>query len=151
MNVYFIPQTLLSAAFLRAVLLGFAVGGVYDVLRAPRRAFSVGKLPAALLDGVFVLALVGIGFWFFVVWAYGIPRGFIVCGIALGLLLYFRTLSPLVLLVLVAALTVLAKLFARIAAIARKILSAAGGIRRVSVCREKIQKKSKFLFHFRTK
>ena len=32
MNVYFIPQTLLSAAFLRAVLLGFAAGGVYDGL-----------------------------------------------------------------------------------------------------------------------
>ena len=151
MNVYFIPQTLLSAAFLRAVLLGFAVGGVYDVLRAPRRAFRVGKLPTAVLDGVFVLALIGSGFWFFVVWAYGIPRGFIVLGVFLGLLLYFETLSPLVLLLLVAALTVLAKIFVRAAGVARKILSAAGRIRRVSVRREKIQKKSKFLFHFRTK
>ena len=151
MNVYFIPQTLLSAAFLRAVLLGFAAGGVYDVLRAPRRAFRVGKLPTAVLDGVFVLALIGSGFWFFVVWAYGIPRGFIVLGIALGTLLYFRTLSPLVLLLLVAVLTVLTKIFVRCAGCARKILSAAGRIRRVSVRREKIQKKSKFLFHFRTK
>lgn len=155
MNVYFIPQALLTAAFLRAVLLGFAVGGAYDLARAPRRAFRAGPGLTAALDAAFVLALLGLCFWFFVVWAYGLPRAFAACGVALGAALYFWTLSPLVLLLLVAALSLLTKIFTTFARIFGKISAAAAriarGIGRRIVPREKIQKNSKFLFHFRTK
>ena len=57
MNVWFIPQGLLTAAFLRAVLTGVLSGAVYDLSRAPRRAFGIRRVISALLDAGFVLVL----------------------------------------------------------------------------------------------
>ena len=147
MNVYFIPQTILTAAFLRAVLLGMVLGVVYDLTRSPRRAFRLHAVVSALLDGTFVFMLLLLCFHFFVVWAYGLPRGWFAGGIALGGLLYFYTLSPLVLLVLVTIWTILRKGLILLCRLYRKLF---WRMQRLTVC-EKIQKKSKYLFHFPTK
>ena len=151
MNVWFIPQGLLTAAFLRAVLTGVLSGAVYDLSRAPRRAFGIRRVISALLDAGFVLVLLGLVFCFFVVEAYGVPRGWFACGIALGAALYFALLSPLVLLIFVAALTIIQKIFVFLLKNWMKLMSFLGkGVRRLAYT-EKIRKKSKFLFHFRTK
>lgn len=151
MNVWFIPQELLTAAFLRSMLTGVLAGAVYDLSRAPRRAFGVSRAVSALLDAVFVLALLGLVFCFFVVEAYGVPRGWFACGIALGAGMYFSLLSPLVLVVFVALLTIIQKLFVLLAKFWTKLTEILGRFARLTVCAEKIRKKSKFLFHFRTK
>lgn len=151
MNVWFIPQSLLTAAFLRSMLLGVAVGVLYDLTRAPRRAFGIGQIGTTLLDAIFVFCLLLLVFAFFVVEAYGVPRGWFACGIVLGAVLYFRSLSQLVLLLFVTILTVFWKIWAFLAETGRRIASlAAKPLRRNGVF-EKIRKKSKFLFHFRTK
>lgn len=151
MNVWFIPQQLLTAAFLRSMLLGIAVGVLYDLLRAPRRAFVIGQLGTILLDAVFVFGLLLLVFIFFVVAAYGVPRGWFACGIVLGALLYFRTLSVLVLLLVVTVLTIGQKVFVRTAAVLSQMMKFIAKL----FCRictfEKLRKKRKFLFHFRTK
>ena len=151
MNVWFIPQELLTAAFLRSMLTGVLVGAAYDLSRAPRRAFGVSRAVSALLDAVFVLALLGLVFCFFVVEAYGVPRGWFVCGIVLGAALYFALLSPLVLVVVVAILTIVQKFFVFLAKIRTKLTGVLGRLVRPLVCIEKKRKKSKFFFHFRTK
>lgn len=151
MNVWFIPESLLTAAFLRSVLAGVLIGGIYDLSRAPRRAFGAGRIASALLDGAFVLCLLGLVFCFFVVEAYGVPRGWFACGIGLGTLLYFMTLSPLVLLLLVTVLTILQKTFVILTEIWRKTVGRAVKLPYRLVRSEKLRKKSKFLFHFRTK
>ena len=151
MNVWNIPQQLLTAAFLRSVLTGVLVGVVYDLSRAPRRAFGVGRILSALLDSIFVLLLLGIVFCFFVVEAYGVPRGWFACGIALGAVLYFATLSPAVLLLLVTALMIVQKTFVFFIKTGRRIAGQAAKLTGRIGLREKLRKKSKFLFHFRTK
>ena len=151
MNVWFIPQELLTAAFLRSMLTGVLIGAAYDLSRAPRRAFGVCRVVSALLDAAFVLVLLGLVFCFFVVEAYGVPRGWFICGIVLGAALYFALLSSLVLLVFVAVLTVLQKFFVFWAKIWRKLLVIPGKVVGRLTFAEKLRKKSKFLFHFRTK
>ena len=151
MNVWFIPQSLLTAAFLRSVLLGVAVGVLYDLTRAPRRAFGIGQAGTTLLDAGFVFCMLLLVFCFFVVEAYGVPRGWFACGIVLGALLYFRTLSQLMLLLLVAILTVLYKIVAVLEETGQHVVCfAAKPFHRIGAF-EKLRKKSKFLFHFRTK
>ena len=151
MNVWFIPPALLTAAFLRSVLTGMLIGVCCDLTRAPRRVFRVGRAASTVLDGLFVLALLVLVFCFFVVGAYGVPRGWFVCGIGLGAALYFFLLSPLVLLVLVTILAIVQKSFVFLEKTGRKAAGTVGRWAGRQMQREKLRKKSKFLFHFRTK
>ena len=85
-----ISQQLL--VFVQSILLGLAIGSLYDLLRPFRL-----RLPrvAPLLDGVYALA-VGAGcFRFILARAEGELRGFVVLGVVGGAVLFFSAFSSL--------------------------------------------------------
>lgn len=85
-----ISQQLL--VFVQSILLGLAIGSLYDLLRPFRL-----RLPrlAPLLDGVYALA-VGAGcFRFVLARAEGELRGFVVLGVVGGAVLFFSAFSSL--------------------------------------------------------
>lgn len=100
-----------TVVFLQAILFGAAIGVYYDLLRAVRREGRLGSLLTALLDGVFWLAVIVAFALFVLLIADGSERSYVLLGCAGGLTLYFLTLSPMVLnllvLVLDAVLTLL--------------------------------------------
>lgn len=86
-----------TVVFLQAILLGAAIGVYYDFLRAVRREGRLGSILTALLDGAFWLAVIVAFALFVLLIADGSERSYVLVGCAGGLALYFLTLSPMVL------------------------------------------------------
>ena len=86
-----------TVVFLQAILFGAAIGVYYDLLRAIRREGRLGGLLTALLDGVFWLAVIVAFALFVLLIADGSWRSYVLLGCSGGLALYFLTLSPMVL------------------------------------------------------
>ncbi len=78
---------------LQSVLFGAGAGLVYDVPRAVRRYFRLGRVGTALCDAAFWLAALGALFEFSLTLAAGQNRYYVAAGIAAGALLYAVTLS----------------------------------------------------------
>ncbi len=123
-----------TVVFLQAILFGAGVGLYYDLLRAIRRKGSMFSLLTVLLDGVFWLASI-IAFTLFVLLvADGEGRSYVLAGLAGGLILYFLTLSPIVLAILGKVLSLLWIVFAwllRITSIPVHVLRRLAGSRTV--------------------
>lgn len=83
-------QTLL---FLEACLLGFLLGGVYDLFRILRLAVPHGKILVFIEDVVYFCVLTLASFIFVMTENNGLLRGFLLFGELLGAILYFFTLS----------------------------------------------------------
>lgn len=85
-----------TAVFLHALLLGMALGCLYDVFRITRIAFLI---PAALVlaeDLLFFFLSSIVLFGFMLERSYGQIRWFILLGVVLGWVLYYFTLGSLV-------------------------------------------------------
>ncbi len=91
MEISIAVQTLV---FLKSILLGTALGVIYDVLRAARRTARAGVGATAAYDALFWMILLPALFVFVLTAANGEGRGYILLGMTLGGALYFLTLSP---------------------------------------------------------
>jgi len=120
-----------TIVFLKAILFGAAIGGYYDVLRAVRREGRLRGFLVALLDGIFWLAVIVAFALFVLLAADGTGRSYVLIGLAGGLMLYFLTLSPVVLRLLAIVLSTVLFLLGwllRIAAIPARLLRRLSGI-----------------------
>ncbi len=82
--------------FLEACLLGFLLGACYDVFRILRMAFPNGRV-LIFLEDVLYFALAAVASFSFIVLANGgLLRAFVLIGELLGTILYFFTLSLLI-------------------------------------------------------
>ena len=89
-----LPLTLQGQQFLLAALMGAAFGLLYDILRGLRR---VARWATHLLDVLFVLSFL-FGSLLFALWiGNGEYRVFMLPGTLLGMVLYFSTLSLVIL------------------------------------------------------
>ena len=79
--------------FLEACLLGFLLGAVYDVFRIMRLAFPNGKILIFLEDVLYFAFITVVSFVFIVTVNGGVLRAFVLIGELLGAILYFFTLS----------------------------------------------------------
>lgn len=122
-----------TAVFLRSILLGAAVGSYYDFLRAIRREKRLRNLPTALLDAVFWLAAIVAFALFVLIAADGDWRSYVLVGLGGGLVLYFLTLSPAVLMLLG---MVLSALLTVLGWTVRAVLLPVSLIRRVGASRQ---------------
>ena len=93
MGIYLAEQTML---FMQAVLLGAALGLLYDALRITRLAIPT-KSVVIFLEDVLYFFFAGVCTFFFLMQTIeGRVRFFIFIGEGLGAVLYFLTLSPLI-------------------------------------------------------
>ena len=93
MGIYLAEQTLF---FLEAILLGFSFGLLYDALRITRVALPTPGW-VLFLEDVFFFMVCAVGTFFFLMRAIdGQVRFFILIGEILGLVIYFNSLSILV-------------------------------------------------------
>ena len=97
-------------ALLGAGLIGVAAGAFYDLLRALRRRVR-GPIRCAMLDLLFWLTSTAALFLWSVRAGQGVVQLSACIALFLGAALYFRTLSPLVLPVFAAILSVLGRIF----------------------------------------
>lgn len=83
-----------TMVFLKAVVMGVALGVLYDFLRAVRRSLNAGVALTALCDTLFWMGTLGAIFVFVLTAAAGEGRFYVLLGAAMGGLLYFIALSP---------------------------------------------------------
>lgn len=79
--------------FGEACLLGVLLGMLYDVFRILRLAFPHGKVVVFIEDIVYFFLITLLSFSFILLWADGRLRGFFLLGEGVGAILYFVTLS----------------------------------------------------------
>jgi len=97
--------------FVSTVLTGAAIGLLYDVFRIIRKTAPHSGFVVQLEDLFFWIAATGLTFYYMLHRNFGEIRPFVLIGFALGLVLYFATLSRLVLIVFVAIINYLKKVF----------------------------------------
>lgn len=90
MEVYIAEQTML---FLKACLVGFCLGAVYDGFRIMRIGVSLGKTAVFIEDMLFWLICSAVTVMFIMSANSGTVRGFVLVGEGLGAAVYFFTLS----------------------------------------------------------
>ena len=77
-----------------SILFGICIVFVYDIFLSLRKAFRHGKILTAIEDILFLTACTIAAFTLFYELNLGIVRGYAICGIILGMLLYKTTISP---------------------------------------------------------
>ncbi|MCL2603567.1 MAG: spore cortex biosynthesis protein YabQ [Defluviitaleaceae bacterium] len=105
--------------FVTTVMVGVAVGVFYDFFRVLRRTASHGKWAVQLEDLFFWLAVTVLVFYYMLHRNYGEIRFFALLGMGLGVVLYFVTVSRLIVKVCVAVVEYLKRV---ITAVVRIIL-----------------------------
>jgi len=95
--------------FVATVFTGMAIGLLYDVFRILRKTAPHSGFAVQVEDLVFWVAATGLTFYYMLHRNYGEIRPFVLVGIGIGLVLYFATLSRLVLIVCVAIVNYLKK------------------------------------------
>lgn len=137
-----------TVVFLKAVLLGAALGIIYDLLRAVRREIRAGTGVTAVCDSLFWVVALAALFVFVLTAAAGEGRGYILLGAAIGAALYFLTVSPPVLL----AASLAVRGCTALARVPRVMYQTAENtavrIRKKAALAKKTQKNLKNLFHF---
>lgn len=108
-----------TVAFLQSIWLGAGFAVVYDLFRLIRRRTHAGLILTAVLDSLFWLFTLSAFFLFVVLTVRGDGRIYYVAGTVLGAALYFLTISPAVLSLLILLLAVFDKAFALILAVLR--------------------------------
>jgi len=88
--------------FLSTVLVGAAIGLFYDAFRVIRKTARHSGFAVTLEDLVFWVAATGLTFYYMLHRNYGEIRLFALIGVAVGILLYFATVSRWVVVVFVA-------------------------------------------------
>ena len=82
--------------FLESCVLGFLLGALYDVFRILRLSFPNGRVLIFFEDVLYFVAVTIASFTFIVVQNSGALRAFLILGELLGAILYFFTLSILI-------------------------------------------------------
>jgi len=82
--------------FLTTVAAGFAIGFVYDIFRIVRKTIPHNNFIVQLEDILYCVAVSLLMFYFMLHRNYGEIRFFSIAGAALGMVLYFCSLSPLI-------------------------------------------------------
>lgn len=85
-----------TSAFLLACLLGAAFGAFYDVFRIIRLVIPHGKVIVFFEDVFYFIVLTFVCFAFVLEQGNGVLRGFIIFGELIGMILYFFTVSLLI-------------------------------------------------------
>ena len=98
--------------FLSTVLVGAAIGLVYDAFRIFRKTTPHAGIAVQFEDLLFWIGVTGLTFYYMLHRSYGEIRPFALLGIIIGVLLYFATLSRLVLIVFVAVVNYIKKVVA---------------------------------------
>jgi len=88
--------------FLSTVLVGAAIGLFYDAFRVIRKTANHNGLAVQIEDLIFWVTATGLTFYFMLHRNYGEIRPFAIIGVAVGILLYFATISRWVVTVFVA-------------------------------------------------
>jgi len=83
-------------AFLMTILAGAVVGLLFDLYRVLRSAFRPKQLVTAVTDLVFWIVVTPVVFAMLLAGNWGELRFYVLVGLGVGLLLYFQTLSSLV-------------------------------------------------------
>lgn len=97
--------------FLTAVLIGGFAGFAYDIFRVLRIIVKHGNILTHIEDIIYWLLVSGVTLYFSLNKNYGEIRAFSILGVLLGMLLYFLTLSRLVMKISVAVVNLLQKIF----------------------------------------
>jgi len=79
--------------FLSAVMVGAAIGLFYDAFRVLRKTARHNRLAVQIEDFIFWVAATGLTFYYMLHRSYGEIRVFTLIGVAVGVLLYFVTVS----------------------------------------------------------
>ena len=95
--------------FLSTVAAGFVIGFVYDIFRILRKTVPHRHLIVQIEDCLYWVAVSLLMFYFMLYSNYGEIRFFSIVGAALGMVLYFYSLSPLILTVSVSVIRFLQK------------------------------------------
>lgn len=95
--------------FLTTVAAGFVIGFVYDIFRILRKTVPHNDFIVQIEDILYCVAVSLLMFYFMLHRNYGEIRFFSIAGAALGMILYFCTLSPLVMKVSVTVIQFLKK------------------------------------------
>ena len=95
--------------FLSMVLVGAAIGLLYDAFRIFRKTARHNGLAVQLEDLLFWLTATGLTFYFILHRNYGEIRPFLLLGIVIGVVLYFATVSRWVVAVMVAVVNYIKK------------------------------------------
>lgn len=118
MGISLEAQTLI---FLESILLGISLSILYDLLRAIRHTSRTGIFLTSLLDGFFWCAVLVAFFLFVIVIVQGEGRAYILLGAVLGAVLYYMTLSQLMLAIFSTIFRSIGRLFKTISQISHKI------------------------------
>ena len=98
--------------FLSTVMVGGAIGLLYDVFRIFRKTARHTGLAVTLEDLFFWVAATGLTFYYMLHRHYGEMRVIYLIGVTIGILLYFATISRLVLTVFVAVINYIKRVIA---------------------------------------
>jgi len=98
--------------FLSMVLVGAAIGLFYDAFRILRKTARHSGFAVTLEDLFFWVAATGLTFYYMLHRNYGEMRLFSLVGVAIGILLYFATVSRWVIIVFVAVVNYLKRVIA---------------------------------------
>ena len=98
--------------FLSTVLVGGAIGLLFDLFRIFRKTTRHSRLAVTLEDLFFWVAATGLTFYYMLHRNYGEIRVFSLVGVAIGLVLYLATISRWVVAVLVAVVNYLKRVVA---------------------------------------
>lgn len=99
-------------AFLMTILAGSIVGLLFDVYRVLRSAFRPKQIATALADLLFWIVVTPTVFALLLAGNWGELRAYVLIGLGLGLLLYFQTLSAVVIWCLAGALRGIGRMIA---------------------------------------
>jgi len=100
--------------FLSTVLVGAAIGLLYDVFRIFRKTARHSGLAVTLEDLFFWVAATGLTFYYMLHRNYGEIRVFSMVGVAIGLVLYLATVSRFVIIVFVAVVNYMKRVVAAV-------------------------------------
>lgn len=110
-----------TRAFLYTVILGLALGLLYDFMRTLRIVFGAGRVFTGVLDLLFCLVAAASFFALTLIFAQGQVRSYTVGGTVLGCVLYFSGVSPVALALLRPVARFLHKLPSRCVALLKKV------------------------------
>ena len=114
-----------ASMFLRLAAAGAAAGALFDLFRAARRVVPHPNALTHAEDALWVLLVLAATLWLLFTRNGGDMRGYVLLGLALGMVLYFAAVSPVVLRVFVWLLGMLKRVlfaFLRLATLPIRVL-----------------------------
>lgn len=137
--------------FLQSFLLGVIIGLYYDILRSMRRHFKAQMKMTLICDSIFGLGALLLLFEFGLNFAAGQNRFYVLFAAAIGMVLYFVTISSVILMVLLTLLAICRKIKKMAVFCIRKIAHKLRETKKYKKMKEKIKNIEKTTSIFRKK